>query len=179
MLAINVSVRLLGKSDAFPLSPFNLVNKSRALIALGRHAGTGTLQPTEKEIKLLLRQLAAQYRVPPGMALAVAEVESGFMPVRISSAGAMGLMQLMPGTAGDLGVPDPYDARENARGGVRYLSQLTLRYQGDIHRVAAAYNAGPENVPTSGPFRMSGATSAYVANVKQRYAFYQSLDSRR
>jgi len=179
VLAVNFSVRFLGRSAAFPLDPFHLVDKSRALAALAIHAATGPPQPAEKEIRLLLRRLAVQHRISPSLALAVAEVESGFAPVRISPAGAMGLMQLMPGTASDLGVKDPYDARQNASGGVRYLAQLAARYQGNISRMAAAYNSGPGNVPASGSFRMRRETSAYVARVQQRVAYYQSLESPR
>jgi soluble lytic murein transglycosylase-like protein len=179
ILTLNLSVRFLGRSATFPLDPFHLVDKSRALVALARHSAMGASQPTEREIRLLLRQLAAQHKISPSLALAVAEAESGFMPVRISPAGAMGLMQLMPGTASDLGVADPYDAIQNAHGGVRYLAQLSARYQGDIRRVAAAYNSGPGNVPTSGSFRMRRETSAYVARVEQRTAYYRSLDSGR
>jgi soluble lytic murein transglycosylase-like protein len=179
ILAINLSVRFFGKSPAFPLSPFHLLDKSRALVALARHSANGVLQPSEREIKILLRQTAGQHRLPASLALAVADVESGFAPVRISPSGAMGLMQLMPGTAADLEVGDPYDARQNIRGGVRYLARLWSRYRSDISRVAAAYNAGPANVPTAGPFRMKSETSAYVAKVRQRSAYYRSLDSKR
>jgi soluble lytic murein transglycosylase-like protein len=179
VLAINLSVAFLGRSATFPLDPFHLADKSRALFALAWHSATGTSQPTESEIKLLLRRLAAQHKISPSLALAVAEVESGFMPVRISPAGAMGLMQLMPGTAADLGVQDPYDARQNASGGVRYLAQLSARYQGNIRRVAAAYNSGPGSVPASGSFRMRRETSSYVARVQQRIAHYQALESPR
>jgi hypothetical protein len=179
VLTINLSVRILGKSGSFPLDPFHLLDKSRALIALARHSVLGNPQPTEREIRLLLDQLAAHYKIPRSLVFAVAESESGFMPVRISTAGAMGLMQLMPETASDLGVGDPYDARQNASGGVCYLAQLYSRYHGDICRVAAAYNAGHGKVPTSGFFRMRRETSAYVSRVQHRIGFYQPLDAKR
>ncbi len=178
VLAINLSVRFFGRSPAFPLSPFHLVDKSRALVALARHHAVGRPQPSQAEVRTLLRRTAAQHRVPPSLALAVAEVESGFAPVRISPAGAMGLMQLMPGTAADLGVSHPYDAHENIQGGVLYLARLSSRYRGDLHRVAAAYNAGPGNVSLSGRLRLRGETSDYVAKVLRRFAFYQSLEPR-
>ena len=176
---INLAVRYFGRSDAFPLSPFHLVDKSRALAALARHRTTGENQPTEREIRHLLRQTAGQYQLPPRLVLAIAEVESDFMPLRISSAGAMGLMQLMPGTAADLRVRDPFDARENIHGGVRYLANLWALYRGDVRRVAAAYNAGPGEVSASGPLKLSGETSAYVAKVLHRIALYQSRESDR
>jgi soluble lytic murein transglycosylase-like protein len=138
------------------------------------------MQPTKREeIQQILRRISQQHSLSPALAFAVAEVESGFIPVRISPSGAMGLMQLMPGTARDLGVGDPYDAEENARGGIRYLSQLSARYKGDIHRVAAAYNAGPGNVPASGRPHVKSETIAYAAAVYKRYAIYRSFDARR
>jgi len=179
VVGINLAVRYFGRSDAFPLSPFHLVDKSRALAALARHRTTGENQPTEREIRHLLRQAAGQYQLPPRLVLAIAEVESDFMPLRISSAGAMGLMQLMPGTAADLRVRDPFDARENIHGGVRYLANLWALYRGDVRRVAAAYNAGPGEVSASGPLKLSGETSAYVAKVLHRIALYQSRESDR
>jgi soluble lytic murein transglycosylase-like protein len=179
VLGINLAVRFFGGGNAFPLSPFHLVDKSRALIALARHQAVGDNQPTKNEIRHLLRQTAGQHKVPAALALATAEVESDFMPVRISPAGAMGLMQLMPGTAAGLGVRDPFDARESIHGGVRYLANLWTLYRGDVRRVAAAYNAGPGRVSTSGPLRMSSETSRYVAMVLQRFAAYQPQESSR
>lgn len=176
VLTINLAVRFLGRSNPFPLSPYHLVDKSRALVALARHKTIGRPQPSPTQIRALLRRAAGQHRVPTSLALAVADVESGFAPIRISSAGAMGIMQLMPGTAGDLGVADPYDIRENIQGGVRYLARLSARYRGDVRRVAAAYNAGPGRVPLSGPLRVRRETSEYVAKVQTRFAFYRSLE---
>jgi soluble lytic murein transglycosylase-like protein len=179
VLTINLSVRILGKNATFPLDPFHLSNKSRALMALAWHWVIGTPHPTEKEIRLMLCQLATRHKIPSSLVLAVVEAESDFMPLRISPAGAMGLMQLMPETAADLGVGDPYDARQNASAGVCYLAQLYSRYDGDIGRVAAAYNAGQGNVPPSGNFRMGRKTSAYVARIQHRIAFYLPLDAKR
>jgi len=88
-------------------------------------------------------------------------------------------MQLMPGKAADLRVRDPFDARESIRGGVRYLANLWALYRGDVRRVVAAYNAGPGEVSASGSLKLSSETSAYVAKVLQRYAFYQSSESDR
>jgi len=102
------------------------------------------------------------------LALSVAEVESGFAPHRISSAGAMGVMQLMPATARELGVGDPFDPRQGVDGGVRYLAFLRRRYGGDTRRVAAAYNAGPGRIARRGPLALPDETRAYVAQVVGR-----------
>jgi len=177
VLGINLAVRFLGRSSPFPLSPFHLADKSRALFALALHRAFGRArQPSEEEMRSLLRRAADQHRVPTSLAMAVAEVESGFIPVRISSAGAMGVMQLMPGTAADLRVDDPYDASQSIQAGVRYLALLASRYPGDWRRVAAAYNAGPANVPRAGPMRLTRETSDYVDRVQRRFVFYRALE---
>ena len=91
----------------------------------------------------MLRRTAAKHSLPADFVLAVAKHESSFQSHRISRTGAMGIMQLMPGTASDLGVGDPFDPEENAAGAARFLRKLWTRYGGDRRRVAAAYNAGP------------------------------------
>ena len=77
----------------------------------------------------------------------------------------MGIMQLMPFTARDMGVKDPFDSRENIRGGVKYLGLLWRRYRGDKRRVAAAYNAGMGRIPRRGKLNLPGETRHYVKKV--------------
>jgi len=115
----------------------------------------------------LIRHHATQLGVRQELVRAVVQVESGFDPVARSRAGAMGLMQLMPDTARDLGVDDPFDPNQNLRGGVTYLRQLLDRYGGDEELALAAYNAGPGSVGRFGnqvpPFP---ETLSYVARVR-------------
>lgn len=91
----------------------------------------------------MITAAANTYGVDPGLAVAVGQQESNLNPnVPNSSAGAIGVMQLMPGTAASLGV-DPYDTAENIEGGVMYLAQLLSQFGGDVSKAVAAYNAGP------------------------------------
>ena len=93
---------------------------------------------------------AARYDVRSDLVRAVIHVESGFDPDARARKGAMGLMQLMPQTAADLGVLNPYDPEQNIRGGVAYLRQLLDRYRGSEELALAAYNSGPAAVSHHG-----------------------------
>jgi soluble lytic murein transglycosylase-like protein len=98
--------------------------------------------------------------------------ESAFNPNAISNAGAQGLMQLMPATASDVGVSNPFDAMQNIRGGARYLSLLLHQFNGDERLATAAYNAGPLNVEKySGipPFDETRVYVERVATLRRRY----------
>jgi transglycosylase-like protein with SLT domain/uncharacterized protein DUF4124 len=98
----------------------------------------------------VIRHHADQQGIRPDLVRAVIQVESGFNPRAVSPKGAMGLMQLMPATAAEFGVIDPFNPIENIRAGVRYLRQLLDRYNRNEQLALAAYNAGPRAVEKYG-----------------------------
>lgn len=113
----------------------------------------------------LIHETAARYGVDPDLVEAVVQVESGYNPDAVSSAGAMGMMQLMPATARALGVQDPFDPVQNIDGGVRYLKALLDRYGGDLVKALAAYNAGSGAVDHYGGVPPFAETQLYVQSV--------------
>ena len=124
--------------------------------------------PTPEE---LVQRAAVNNGLRPEFVRSVAAVESAFREKAVSPKGAIGLMQLMPGTARDLGV-NPHDAAENAHGGAKYLKELLLRYKNaaDPVRLAlAAYNAGPGAVDRYGTIPPYRETQQYVERVLRRY----------
>lgn len=117
------------------------------------------------DVGSLITQAAQKYGVDPDLALSIGRAESGLSAnAPDSSAGAIGPMQLMPGTARGLGV-NPRDVHQNVEGGVRYIKQLSDRYGGDHDLVAAAYNAGPGAVDHFGGVPPFAETKAYVQKV--------------
>lgn len=94
----------------------------------------------------IIKAASEQYRIPESLIRAVIKQESNFERAALSDKGAMGLMQLMPETALELGVEDPYDVEKNIFGGTRYLSEMIDLYEGNLNRALAAYNAGPHRV---------------------------------
>jgi soluble lytic murein transglycosylase-like protein len=99
----------------------------------------------------------------------VIRAESNFNPQARSPKGAQGLMQLMPTTASRLGVSDALHPEANIDGGTRYLRELLLRYNGDVVKALAAYNAGPERVQQFGGVPPYAETHAYVARVVREF----------
>lgn len=116
----------------------------------------------------IIEDLAEKYGVDGKLVKSVISVESAWRPDAVSPKGALGLMQLMPGTAKMLGV-NPKIPSENIEGGVKYLSKLSDKYNGDLERVLAAYNAGPGRVDAFGGIPPFKETEAYVKRVLRLY----------
>lgn len=114
-------------------------------------------------------RLAAQYGIDESLVRAVIRMESGGKTDAVSHKGAMGLMQLMPGTAKMLGVDDPFDPVQNLEGGIKYLSQLSDKYNGDLTKTLAAYNAGPRRVDAYGGIPPFAETQKYVRSILALY----------
>jgi soluble lytic murein transglycosylase-like protein len=137
---------------------------------------------------MMIEQNAAVHGVSPHLVRAVIQQESGFNPRALSNKGAMGLMQLMPGTASDLGVSDPYDPSENIRGGVAYLKGLLVKFQDNVELALAAYNAGPTAVTKYGAIPPYRETRDYVSRItstiepapkpKKIYRTYEMVNGR-
>ncbi|MES2935174.1 MAG: lytic transglycosylase domain-containing protein [Pseudomonadota bacterium] len=114
----------------------------------------------------LINAAAETYRVDPALIRAVIHAESGFNPQARSGKGALGLMQLMPATARELGVSDARIPAHNIRGGVQYLAGLLSRFKGDVTLATAAYNAGPAAVAKYAGVPPYAETQAYVSRVR-------------
>ncbi|MGA7220535.1 MAG: lytic transglycosylase domain-containing protein [Candidatus Sulfotelmatobacter sp.] len=124
---------------------------------------------TAGDIDSAIVQAAARHNVDPNLVRAVVKVESNFNPNAVSRKGAMGLMQLMPSTARQLKVTNPFDPEQNVDAGVRHLKQLLESYGGDIRLTLAAYNAGAGAVARNAGVPHYAETQNYVRRITNLY----------
>lgn len=160
---VNLAVAWVGRCSVFPLSPFHLAYKIEALGAYSTHRPRCAVVPDMPLTAPMLARAERQHHLPCGLLGAIVQVESGGQPHRISGAGAMGPMQLIPPTARALGVADPFNPEESVEGAARYL-QTQLATFHSTRLAVAAYNAGPgaivdHHVPHN------GQTEIYVDRV--------------
>ncbi len=121
--------------------------------------------PSQREIARLIRQVAPRYKVDARLALAIGMVESNLNANAVSPKNAQGVMQLIPATQARFGVTRPFDAEQNIKGAMAYLSWLEKRFAGDWRLVAAAYNAGEGSVDRYGGVPPYAETQQYVRRV--------------
>jgi soluble lytic murein transglycosylase-like protein len=122
-----------------------------------------------QDVDAAIVQAAARHNVDPNLVRSVIKVESNFNPNAVSRKGAMGLMQLMPSTARQLNVSNPFDPQQNVDAGVRHLKQLLENYGGDVKLSLAAYNAGAGAVARSAGVPRFAETQNYVRRITNLY----------
>ncbi len=128
-------------------------------------AETVTLTDCSADLNEIFEEAASTFGVSVNLLKSIARAESNFNPNAVSSAGAVGIMQLMPATAASLGVSNSYDPRENIMGGAKLISQLLSKYNGNTSLALAAYNAGSGNVDKYGGIPPFTETQNYVKKV--------------
>jgi soluble lytic murein transglycosylase-like protein len=132
--------------------------------------------PARIEAEYYVTVYAQHYQVPIALARAIVERESNWQPCAISPKGAVGLMQLMPTTAGQLGVTDRCNISQNVSGGVRYLAWLMRRFHNDLRLVAGAYYVGEETIGKRGPAYRNSDVVAYVRAIRTAYLRETGMD---
>jgi len=119
----------------------------------------------DKKIDSIISDASRKHGLDENLLRAIVKQESGFNPGAVSSKGAMGLMQLMPQTARELDVTNPFDPAENVEGGAKYLKSMIDRFNGNLPNALAAYNAGPKAVETYGGVPPYNETKNYVSSI--------------
>lgn len=133
-----------------------------------------TVRVSREQYDAYIKRAAKRYKIPEALVWAVMHAESNFNPNAISRVGASGLMQLMPATAEEMYVKDIFDVQQNIEGGTRYLRVMANTFDGDMVKMVAAYNAGPDAVKKyKGRVPPYAETQAYVKKVIKLYFEYK------
>jgi hypothetical protein len=167
----NAAVMQAARSAAAEVSQYFVKESARsanAKIMAANFQGSAS-SSTPADIDTAIEEAAARHNVDPNLVRAVVKVESNFNPNAVSRKGAMGLMQLMPSTARQLNVQNPFDPAQNVDAGVRHLKQLLESYGGDIKLTLAAYNAGAGAVARSSGVPHYAETQNYVRRITNLY----------
>ena len=151
-----------------------LLEKKRLIAKSGNNLPSISGKKTEHLYNPIILQTSSHYQIDPAIVKAIIMAESGYNPRAISKKGAKGLMQLMPGTAEELGVEDIFNPQQNISGGVRYFKQLVNRFNGDVKLALAAYNAGSKNVRRYKGIPPFKATHYYIKKVFEYYQLYKN-----
>jgi soluble lytic murein transglycosylase-like protein len=148
---------------ALPLKP--LLRVVRPVPKVETSIDSYEVVPPWRAYNDLIDKAAERYGLDPALIRSVMQTESAFNPIAVSSAGAMGLMQLMPELAEEFGVTDPFDPEQNIMAGARYLRQLLRMHDGNVRLAVASYNAGPGAVARYGAIPPFAETREYVKRV--------------
>jgi hypothetical protein len=172
---VDVPTAEIDHFEAVPADPALNLNTQASIDIVGNPArpNPASVSPTvlnhtvlnHEDLNQAVAAASGTYRLDPDLVNSVIRAESGFNVRAVSPKGAQGLMQLMPQTASALGVRNAFDAQANIEGGTRYLRELLERYDFDLIKALAAYNAGPERVEQYGGVPPYYETKAYVARI--------------
>jgi soluble lytic murein transglycosylase-like protein len=147
----------------------NTSNSSVTTIAKTSLPPLSFLKTEATDLEKIINQASQTYDIPAKLIKSVIKHESNFNPNAVSSAGATGLMQLMPKTAHSLGADNPLDPEQNILAGSKYLKQMLVKYDNDINLALAAYNAGPGNVDKYGGIPPFKETQNYVRKITSSF----------
>ncbi|MFZ2446477.1 MAG: lytic transglycosylase domain-containing protein [Syntrophobacteraceae bacterium] len=169
------NVPTYGQSTPISLPPLNQANFRKYFPTAYQYRPSSPLSTlaNQQDYEAHIRLTCKNYGLDCNLVKAVIRAESGFNPQAVSPKGAMGLMQLMPGTSRDMGVANPFDPWQNIEGGVRYLRLMMDRFANNTHLALAAYNAGPEAVQRHGGIPPFDETQIYVKRVMDFYNRYR------
>lgn len=154
---------------------FDAVRPYRIQPAMAKAIDRYSRFSTSAELDEIIFRAARKFDLDPDLIRAVVRCESGGDTNAVSSKGAKGLMQLMDGTADELGVQDPFDPEQNIFGGAAYLRQMLDRYHGNARLALAAYNAGPAAVDRNGGVPPYRETKEYIQRVMDHYQSGEKL----
>jgi Transglycosylase SLT domain len=167
--SVNGSLMQAARSAAAEVRNYLAIGTPRAKLSAAQYAPLRSYFVSSEQVNAAIEEAAARHDVDPNLVRAVIKVESNFNAHAVSAKGAMGLMQLMPSTARELNVSNPFDPLQNVDAGVRHLKHLLNNYGGDIRLTLAAYNAGQGAVERHGGVPRFRETQDYVKRITNLY----------